>query len=441
LEWRNAAAENHDFAIEGIGRELTFIELQDALFRTNSCVVLPEGEAPSSGEHASITSVGVFATALRFNQEQPGKKFFIAGHTDTTNTIDFNQKLSNERAQCALALLLGDRDSFAQLADARHAVGDYKQILSFASKAFSDLAVGSGGFTCDPGKVDDVAATGEAAVRIFQGQYNQNKQAIGATAADLAVDGSVGPLTWGALFDVLEFALQRELGETKAGVAALRDNLVWVDDSRKALGFSEHFPVDKVGRDGVRSQANRRVELLSFDLGEEPDLVLAESDPDVSDLYLPGNYQRTPLQPPKTALGMRSLRLFLLGADGLPSSNAPYRLRTASQLRQGVSGPNGEVSEDAVFADATCEIEWGTANDSASTPIFPNYAEIFLNTAAEDADAELANRQLFNLGYWHDDIASRRQAFLSEYNEPDSTDPSVNVAHATGKPKQQRILG
>jgi len=53
--------------------------------------------------------------------------------------------------------------------------------------------------------------------------------------------------------------------------------------------------VDKVGRDGVRSQANRRVELLSLDAGEEPDLVLAESDPDVSDLYLPGNYQRKPV--------------------------------------------------------------------------------------------------------------------------------------------------
>jgi outer membrane protein OmpA-like peptidoglycan-associated protein len=228
LEWRKAAAQNHDFDVAGIGRKATFIEVQDALFRTNSCVVLPEGEAPSAGEHTSITSVGIFATALRFNQEHPGKKHFIAGHTDTTNTVAFNQKLSKERTECTLALLLGDRDSFVQLADARHTVGDYKQILSYASKAFSDLAIGTGGFACDPGKVDDVAATGESAVRLFQVQYNQNKQAIGAASADLKIDGSVGPLTWGAMFDVLEFALQRELGETKDGVAALREQLVWV---------------------------------------------------------------------------------------------------------------------------------------------------------------------------------------------------------------------
>jgi len=351
LAWRKAAAENHDFPVEGIGRSTTFIELQDALFRTNSCVVLPEGEAPSTGEHTSITSVGIFATALRFNQEHPGKFFFIAGHTDTTNTIDFNQKLSNERAQCALALLLGDRDSFAQLADARHAVGDYKQILSFASKAFSDLAVGSGGFTCDPGKVDDVAATAEPAVRIFQGQYNQNKPAIGATAADLSVDGSVGPLTWGALFDVLEFALQRELGETEAGVAALRQKLVWVDDSRKALGFSEHFPIDKVGRDGVRSQANRRVELLTFDAGEEPDLVLAESDPDVSDLYLPGTYQRKAL-PVRTSALASSLTFDLEIASDLPwTTNDTITIRdsSGSQLLRAIIGTGESVGTSRRF--------------------------------------------------------------------------------------------
>jgi hypothetical protein len=108
---------------------------------------------------------------------------------------------------------------------------------------------------------------------------------------------------------------------------------------------------------------------LIFDLGEEPDLELAESDPDVSDLYLPGNFERTPIEPPKTALGIRDLQIFLLDADGVPSKNAPYRLRTASQLRQGVSGPNGEVVENGVFADTTCEIEWGTANDSSEAPI------------------------------------------------------------------------
>ena len=88
----------------------TFVELADAHFRTNSAVVLPEGETPTKDEStgAALTAVGVFATVLRFNAEHPGRKLFVAGHTDTTADVDFNQKLSNERAQCALALLLGD---------------------------------------------------------------------------------------------------------------------------------------------------------------------------------------------------------------------------------------------------------------------------------------------------------------------------------------------
>src|SRR5690606_7581733 len=96
----------------------------------------------------------------------------------------------------------------------------------------------------------------------FQAAYNANKLAIGATAPDLAVDGDIGPLTWGALFDVFEFGLREELGEDATAVAALRKKLVFVDNERKALGFSEHHPVEQIGRDGVRSQTNRRVEIL-----------------------------------------------------------------------------------------------------------------------------------------------------------------------------------
>jgi outer membrane protein OmpA-like peptidoglycan-associated protein len=330
LEWRASAAENHDFPVAGIGRKATVIELQDALFRTNSCVVMPKGDAPSSGGKPAPTSVGVFASVLRFNEEHPGKKHFIAGHTDTTSTVDFNQTLSQERARCALALLDGDRDAFTALADERHTVGDYKQMLSFATQAFADLNVGSGGFDCDPGPIDDNPATGIAAVRKFQEQYNQNKAAIGATGPDLTVDGDVGPLTWGALFDMLEFALQRELGEDATGVTALRQKLTWVDDGRKALGFSEHHAVDQIGRDNVRSQSNRRVEILHFDLGEEPDLVLAESDPDVSELYLPGQFEHATLDPLVSALpwrgtwdaltaGINNTRLMQLQAPGLPA--------------------------------------------------------------------------------------------------------------------------
>lgn len=277
--------------------------MHDALFRTNSAVVLPEGEAPGQ-EHAAVTGIGLFALALRFAEENPGKKLFIAGHTDTTASVDFNQTLSEERAQCALAVLEGDRDAFVGLVDARHTVADYKQILSWCSKAFADVE-----FDCDPGIVDDNAFTAIEPLKRFQAAYNRNKAAVGASSQpDLVVDGDIGPKTWGAMFDVYQFGLRDELGEDEDGLAELRDKLAFVDDERKALGFSEHHPVDQVGRDNVRSQSNRRVELMFFDTGEEPDLVLAESDPDVSELYLPAEYEHQTI-PPREG-GSKPHRLF-----------------------------------------------------------------------------------------------------------------------------------
>ena len=287
----------------------TFVELSDAHFRTNSAVVLPEGETPSQkGEHASLTSVSGIAMLLRFNEERPGKKVFVAGHTDTAGKEEFNEELSTERAKCALALLVGDRSSFQAICDKRHVTSDIKQILSWVSLVF--------GFDCAPGAIDDNAATTAAPVKRFQAAYNANRVGLGIAQPEIAVDGVAGPETWGAFFDCYEVALQRELGEDAGGLAELRRLLVFVDDDRKALGFGEHFPVEELGADNYRSQQNRRVELLTFDSGEEPDLEHAEQDPETSELYLPGQYERLPLPlRPGGAKPHMSLSLLLFRPD------------------------------------------------------------------------------------------------------------------------------
>jgi outer membrane protein OmpA-like peptidoglycan-associated protein len=340
LEWRKRSTDNNDFPIRGIGKKATVIEVQDALFRTNSCVVLPEGETPGS-EHEAVTSGGLFATALRFAQEHRGKKLFIAGHTDTTATIEFNQTLSAERAKCALAILEGDRAGFVKLVHARHTVADYKQILSWCTAAFADI------FNCDPGTIDGNAFTGIAPLKKFQADYNRNKATLGAESQpDLAVDGDIGPLTWGAIFDVYELGLRQELDEDEAGVAELRKALVFVDDKRKALGYGEHHPVDQVGRDNVRSQSNRRVELLFFDSGEEPDLVLAESDPDISELYLPAEFKHTTLvRPGSLAQGGPVLFLQMVKVDDTPRPALPYTLSIGADTRKGVTSEQGNLRE------------------------------------------------------------------------------------------------
>jgi outer membrane protein OmpA-like peptidoglycan-associated protein len=275
---------------------VTFVEMTDAHFRTDSAVVMPEGESPNDdGNGQAATAVGVIATALRFVEANPAKTLLVAGHTDTMADDAHNQALSEDRAKVALAMLRGgsdQRDAFSQTCDSRHTNRDINQILAWAAREFSDL-----GFDCDPGKLTDTVDS--AKVKKFQVAYNNKKAQLNASpsVAVLDPDGSFGPLTWGAVFDCYDLALARELGETTAGVAKLRAGLKFADPNHESLGFGEHFPIEELGVDQFRSQTNRRVEFVFFDPGEEPDLAHAADDPETSELYLPGTFVRSSLPP------------------------------------------------------------------------------------------------------------------------------------------------
>lgn len=314
-KWRERVASIEDLqANDPDAPQVTFVEMTDAHFRTNSAVLLPEGEDPEAdGDHQALTSVGVIATALRFNDEHAGRTLLVAGHTDTAADTAFNQKLSEERAEVTLALLKGgdaSRERFKTLCDGRHTVADIKQILSW-------VAVGLDNFDCDPGVIND--QPDDKPVRKFQAAYNANKATINPdpNVPPLTVDGSVGKLTWGAFFDCYEAALRDELGENAAGVAALRAKLKFTDPKHEFLGFSENFPIEELGVNNFRSQSNRRVEILFFEPGEEPDLDHAASDPATSELYLPGQYERTPL-PPMGSARRRTLTVNVVDHQGFP---------------------------------------------------------------------------------------------------------------------------
>ena len=367
--WRKRVAEVIELRADDLdGPKVTFIEMADAHFRTNSAVALPEGEDPDkTGAHQALTSVGVIATALRFNEEHPGRTLLVAGHADSTNTPAFNQPLSEERAQLTLALLEGgdsSRETFKKLAQGRHTVADIKQILSWAAGALP-------GFDCAPGTIDDNLGTATGPIRNFQNSYNAQRATIAPSSPSLTPDGSVGLLTWGAFFDCYEFALQQELGEDAAGLAVLRGKLVFVDPSHKSLGFSEYFPIEELGVDNFRSQSNRRVEILFFEQGEEPDIQHAVDDPETSDLYLPGHYERGPLPLRANGLFGPLLEISVFVGNG-NESDPDGELLVLNQVGTLVQAIPGKAADEAsngycVFHLPTgtlpdpCELRWQTS--------------------------------------------------------------------------------
>jgi hypothetical protein len=323
------------------------------------------------------------ATVLRYNDEHAGRRVFVAGHTDTSAGDEVNDELSRQRARVALALLEGDRESFAKLSHGRHVGEDINQILSWVSEAFSDLS-----FDCKPSTVGSFVS--EATVRRFQRDYNTNKAALGSTAADLKVDGSVGELTWGAFFDCYEHALREELGEDAAGLAELRSKLVFADPERKSLGFGEHFPIEEMGVDGFRSETNRRVEIHLFAAGSEPDLAAAEQDPPTSELYLPGRFAHLPLDPVLSAkpwrarwdaatTSMQEKRTLTVDAPGLPAG-VPASL-TVVAVGRGLAGVIQTVSTDGAIS-ATFE-DWEAMEGIQFLGDDPRFPAIDFTFAAE----------------------------------------------------------
>jgi outer membrane protein OmpA-like peptidoglycan-associated protein len=463
--WVENAKLIEDFENEDEVTEAKLIELEDALFRTNSAVLMPEGEQPSSDAHASVTSIGVFAKALRFVEEHAPKKLLIAGHTDTEASAAFNRPLSRERAELTFTVLMGKRARFAELADARHKVADEKQILSWCSVAFPEL------FACDPGAIDDDPTTGVDAVRDFQGQYNAAKEALGAEdQPDLAVDGVVGPATWGAIFDVYEKGLAEELGVDAEGLRDLRARVRFLADDVKHVGFGESHPIEEPTRDQFRSQTNRRVELLFFDPGEEPDVDRLQNDPEHSEVYDPEIYVPSAVEAdfPISDVVFSPLQVFLLdelrqrmGAD--PTSpdptaqvaGAPYRLVLPNgDIRVGYADKDGLMSENDIPDFESCRLDWGareastgldtetsgaraddqtsnsdlpTGNDEASAFYLYTGTLVVHGSRGKGRVLEL----LSNLGHRGTED-ERRSEFASFYQDSDNA--TINGVHGTGRP-------
>jgi hypothetical protein len=251
-----------------------FVEFDDALFRLDTAVLLPEGQDPSAetpdGTGRVRTGVGLLAACLRFAEEHPDRSTLVAGHTDTYGTDWHNDELSRHRAAVVFAALTGDRALFAKSAHGPHLSQAQKDKLYPDETQVLEWVARERGWPCSPA----AHPTLSHAVLDFQKSWNQNGKAGNTAENDLALTAVFNEPTWGAVYDCYQERLLAELGTDTWGLAALRARLTFIDPGGR-VGCGEYHPIDRAGIDGYKSQTNRRVEVHFVDKQNPPALPCA----------------------------------------------------------------------------------------------------------------------------------------------------------------------
>ncbi len=223
------------------------VEMPDVLFNHNSAV-------PCLDEKGEF--VGSLAAALIFAAQNATKEAIVFGHTDTSGEIDYNFELSDLRAKATLALLENDTEAFVAIAAEKSIVEDRQRILKSLTAHH--------GWECDPGPVDNIdGPRTQAGVKKFQAEYNSRK------SESIAVDGVIGPQTWGAVFGVMRGLADQACKQ--AGIDANAAKLTY-KSGMATFACGESFPIDQVGADRYRSSKNRRVDITFFNAGETPEI-------------------------------------------------------------------------------------------------------------------------------------------------------------------------
>jgi outer membrane protein OmpA-like peptidoglycan-associated protein len=445
-------------AIEGLGRELfqgtkvaagaiktitvrpakkraIFIEMFDTLFRNKSAVVLPEGEAPSSrpGEHEAFTSVGVIAAILRYNEEHLRKKLLVAGHADRAGGA-INQPLSDQRALAVCALLTGDKSAFSSACKAYYSEVDLTQIFDWTHH-HPDL-----GFKCKPSVMNRNPS--EDNYQLFRDSFNEwvkNTPPGEYRGTPISPKARIyKPDIWDAVFDLYEYQLGKELGESRAGVANLRSLLVWVDPNIKSRGFGEAHPIDKNRPDNVRSKEDRRVEVLLFDLGEEPDLL---GDPKGNTLYDGLTYERTSVIPLSNA-NYELLRIRLHDDQSKPMSNVRYEVTLPGASSCSDVSVDGWVIVRLYRPNPPTRValRWGQLPNQTT---YDYQHEIVVQLKAGDERQEVATK-LHNLGYPSSSDAEYDAAvrvFQSDYQTQETGFSSTGSLPPNTRARLDRIYG
>lgn len=318
------------------------IEFADTLFRFNSAALLPSEIAPAT-DGAQHAGMDVAAACLRYAQVHPDKKILITGHTDTVGSEESNVTLSRLRAAAVHGLLFGNRDEFAEACwgphltqEQRYPNGgdgskagvmwtDYADVLNWIAVGF--------GWPCHTGYPKSATPALWTATNKFQKSYNASPLVGVQSSKPIRESGWFDKPTWAAVYDCYELKLAEALSMDLDALKRLRGQVQLLSPDTPYVGCGEYHPLDNIGRDGYRSQTNRRVEVRFFDPGEEPTLgcLAGACTGAACALYDPREYRRHHLPPvaairpwsaawerPAEPAGLGTKRTMILDASDLP---------------------------------------------------------------------------------------------------------------------------
>lgn len=255
------------------------LEMEDLHFHLDSAVMLPEREpadadAPRSG--AALTGLSVLRACFLHAKASPSKKMLCTGHSDRSGPGDYNKTVSDLRARNVRAILTGDADEWASVCAQKHVLRDVQCILKWIANVryWPD---------CDPGAIDgEQGDKTNSALEAFKRRFNDDY------GGALALDATVELPTWKAFARMYDVGLASILQTDEAGLASYRQALKWLPP--EFVGCGENHPISSDIAQNYRSAVDRRVEILFFDPGDEPQLDAchpsAEScAPDQCELY------------------------------------------------------------------------------------------------------------------------------------------------------------
>jgi len=289
------SSQKHVFQLPGVS-EARVLEFDDVHFHEEGAILLPDPDPEGgTGSGDRVTGLSLLAACYRHAEKNTDQRLLVAGHAvaDEPEPLD----LSQGRATQIHTALNGDRDTWRHKADTAHRVQDYQHILKWMHH--------SRGWDCDPGPIDDILGSKtKGGIWGFQETYN--------TAFDnsIAVDGIMGPQTWGAIFDVYMEGVRHHLETDPSGLEAYRDLIQFVEPSCPSVGCGAYHPIPSDWASDYQSQADRRVEAFFYAPGEEPRVLEPFQDPNTPpqvDLFDPLWYQFLfiPRSPSKTVVEAR----------------------------------------------------------------------------------------------------------------------------------------